>query len=221
MVIRRWPAGEDFVAGRSRCDACGVTLGWAELVPVLSFVLLRGRCRHCGAAIGWFALGVELAAFGAGAAALAADGPAPVAWADAALGWALLLAAWIDAETLLLPDMVTLPLVLAGLGVTAWQNPGALTDHAAAAAAGFTAFWLLNAGYRALRGRDGLGTGDAKLLAAAGAWLGLAALPWLVFAAAVLGIAAHAIPGATRAGRQMPFGPALAVAFFGMRLVGW
>jgi len=225
VVIRRWPAGEDFVCGRSHCDSCGVQLGVAELVPVLSFAVLRGRCRHCGAAIGWFALAIELAAFYVGALALAADGPTLAAWLDAALGWALLLAAWIDAETFILPDLVTLPLVLAGLAVTAWQAPAALTDHAAAAAIGYAGFRLLNAGYHALRGRDGLGAGDAKLLAAAGAWLGLAALPWLIFFAAALGIVAYAVAG--RIGKtldptkQIPFGPALAVTFFGLRLAGW
>jgi leader peptidase (prepilin peptidase)/N-methyltransferase len=224
-VIRRWPAGQDFVRGRSRCDSCGATLGAAELVPVLSFAVLRGRCRHCGAAIGWFALTIELAAFSAGALALAADGATPAAWFDAALGWALLLAAWIDAETFILPDLVTLPLVLAGLAVTAWQVPGALTDHAVAAAAGYAGFRVLNAGYRALRGRDGLGAGDAKLLAAAGAWLGLGALPWLIFFAAALGIIAYAVAGrigkTLQPSQQIPFGPALAVAFFGLRLAGW
>lgn len=225
VVIRRWPAGQDFVRGRSCCDACATPLGWAELVPVISFAVLRGRCRHCGAAIGWFPLAVELTALGVGAAALAADGVSPAAWIDAALGWALLLTAWIDAETYLLPDMVTLPLILAGLAVTFWQTPPALTDHAAAAAIGYAAFRLLNISYRALRGRDGMGTGDAKLLAAAGAWLGLAALPWLIFIAAILGIAAHAILGfvrnAPRLSQPIPFGPALAAAFFGLRLVGW
>jgi leader peptidase (prepilin peptidase)/N-methyltransferase len=225
VVIRRWPAGEDFVRGRSHCDTCGATLGAAELVPVLSFAALRGRCRHCGAAIGWFALAVELAAFCVGALALVADGAVAAAWIDAALGWALLLAAWIDAETLILPDLVTLPLVLAGLAVTWAQAPAALTDHAMAAAIGYAGFRLLNAGYRALRGRDGLGAGDAKLLAAAGAWLGLAALPWLIFVAAALGIIAYLMAG--RAGkpadadRPIPFGPALALAFFGLRLAGW
>jgi leader peptidase (prepilin peptidase)/N-methyltransferase len=134
----------------------------------------------------------------------------------------LLLAAWIDAETFVLPDLITLPLIVAGLAVTAGQAPAALYDHAAAAALGYLGFRGLNFCYRKLRGRDGLGEGDAKLLAAAGAWLGISALPWLIFAAAVLGIGCYGIAalgqGAARRGQQIPFGPALALAFFGLRL---
>jgi leader peptidase (prepilin peptidase)/N-methyltransferase len=221
VVIRR----RDWLFRRSACESCGVALGMAELVPVLSFLVQCGRCRHCDARIGWFAPAVELAALAAAVAALAADGPGPAAWVDAGLGWALLAAGWIDAETFILPDAITLPLVLAGLAVTWWQDPAALSDHAAAAALGYVGFRALNAGYRAWRGRDGLGAGDAKLLAAAGAWLGVLALPYVILLAGLLGLGLAGLlwlRGQALAGSQkIPFGPALAMGFFVLRLTGW
>ncbi len=219
-VIGSWfgvlagPARPGGLWRRSACAACGRVLSPAELVPLLSFAALRGRCAGCGAAIGWETPGIELAALLVGIAVVAAGGGA----ADAALGWALLLAAWIDAKTFILPDLLTLPLILAGLGVTEWQAPAALTLHAAGAALGFVSFWGLNALYRRLRGRDGLGLGDAKLLAAGGAWDGVASLPDIVLLAGLLGLAAALLLRA-RWRAPMPFGPALAAAIFAMRLV--
>lgn len=138
-------------------------------MPFVSFIALLGRCRYCGAPIGRFHFLVELAALLVAFVALAADGGGATLWLDAGLGWILLLAAWIDAETMRLPDILTLPLVLAGLAVTWRFTPWALYNHAAATALGYLGFRALNETYRAVRHRDGLGVGDAKLLAAAGA----------------------------------------------------
>jgi leader peptidase (prepilin peptidase)/N-methyltransferase len=204
---------------RSACARCGHRLTALDLIPLLSFLLLRGRCRYCGAAIGWPPLAIELAALAVAIAACLAGG---TAWINAGLGWALLAAAWIDGENLVLPDLITLPLLLAGLAVTAATDPPALFNHALAAALGYAGFRLLNALYRSWRHRDGLGAGDAKLLAAAGAWLGLAALPNLILLAALFGIAAvllrRVTHPATPANQAIPFGPALALAFFALRL---
>jgi leader peptidase (prepilin peptidase)/N-methyltransferase len=128
----------------------------------------------------------------------------------------LLTLAWIDTQHMLLPDLLTLPLVLAGLGATWLRDPDDLTNHAAAALAGYLTFRAIEVAYLRLRGRDGLGQGDAKLLAAAGAWLGLAALPTVVFTAAALGllIAAGMRAGGSRlhAASAIPFGPPLCAA---------
>jgi leader peptidase (prepilin peptidase)/N-methyltransferase len=222
-VIRRLPAGVSIARGRSRCDHCGTPLDILDLVPVASWAWHRGRCRHCGARLGWFYPAIEMAALLVAVAAVVADAGDPVRlWLDCLLGWALLTAAWIDLDHFLLPDPLTLPLIVAGLAATAWQDTAGLTDHALAAALGYLLFRAVQLIYRRIRGREGLGEGDAKLLAAAGAWLGLAALSWVVLIAALLGLAAAGIGrlaglGLTRTS-ALPFGPFLALAAFALRL---
>jgi leader peptidase (prepilin peptidase) / N-methyltransferase len=223
-VIRRLPAGIGIVGGRSRCDHCGKQLGVRDLIPILSWAANRGRCRHCGVTIGWFFPAVEIAAIVVAVAVVSVErGNAIRLWLDCALGWTLLALAWIDGEYFQLPDELTLTLLLAGLGVTAWQTPGDVPSHALAAAVGYLLFRGVGWGYRWLRGRDGLGEGDAKLLAAAGAWLGLSALGPLVLIAAVAALVAASVAAMT--GRRVtgvsmiPFGPFLAFAFFALRLV--
>lgn len=223
MLVRRWPQGRKVALARSACDHCGHCLGPLDLVPLASFALLRGRCRYCGVPIGWFHPAIELAALTIAAAAVRADGDGLQSWIDAALGWALLCAAWIDAETFRLPDLITLPLILAGLGVTGLYQPAALYDHAAAAALGYLGFRLLDQAYLAVRHRHGLGQGDAKLLAAAGAWLGLASLPYVIMTAGLLGIGMAILssrPGGLHRAQRIAFGPALALAFFLWQMFG-
>ncbi len=120
-------------------------------------------------------------------AIIAGDGDGRL-WLGAVLGWGLLALAWIDAEHFWLPDVLTLPLIVLGLGATAVLEPEAITDHALGAALGYAAFRGVDWLYRRLRGRAGLGQGDAKLLAAAGAWLGAVALPSVVLVAATFGL---------------------------------
>jgi leader peptidase (prepilin peptidase)/N-methyltransferase len=217
VLIRRLPAGEDVVRARSHCEACGRTLGPAELVPLLSFAMLRGRCRGCGGPIGLFHPAVELAALAVAIWAACLDDGARL-WADCVLGWTLLALGWIDARAMVLPDILTLPLVLAGLGWALTAEPGGLADHAAGAALGWLIFWAVSRGYKALRGRDGLGEGDAKLLAAGGAWVGWAGLGPVMLGAAVTGLAialASRVRGQSlNALTAIPFGPPLAFAIW-------
>ncbi len=174
--------------------------------------------------MGWFYPAIELAALAIAAAAYDADydaGDTLRIWIDAGLGWALLCAAWIDAETYRLPDVITLPLILAGLVVTWLDQPAAIYNHAAAAALGYASFRLLDKLYLAIRHRQGLGAGDAKLLAAAGAWLGLAALPDVVLGGGLIGIATALFMqrhGKLQRHQPIAFGPALALSFFLIRL---
>ena len=117
-----------------------------------------------------------------------------------------------------LPDLLTLPLLLLGLLSCRLLDPGALPVHAAAAALGYLAFTGLAWSYRWLRGRDGLGPGDAKLLAASGAWVGLAALPTLVLIAAVATLLVALTSRSARSNAPIPFGPGLAFSLFAVWL---
>src|SRR5262249_54072479 len=168
VVITRLPEGRPVIWGRSACKACGGTLAARDLVPLLSWLLLRGRCRRCGHALGWFYPAVGLAAFAVAAIAGAVNG-AIQGWLDFPFGWWLLAPGWIDLRRFLQPDALTLPLLVVGLVTAAVTDPGHLADHAAAALLGYLVMRIIAELYMRLRGREGLGQGDAKLLAAAGA----------------------------------------------------
>jgi len=186
-VFVRWPQGLSAMGGRSRCDGCGAALGAGELIPLLSFVIARGRCRRCGTRIDPSHLLLEIAGGLIGLAAVLAH-PQPLALATALFGWMLLLLAALDAEHHWLPDAVTLPLVPLGLGVAALELGPPLLDRLLGAVVGGGFLWLLAVGYRRLRGREGLGGGDPKLLAGIGAWVGLLQLPFVLIGAGLLGL---------------------------------
>ncbi|TSE21365.1 Type 4 prepilin-like proteins leader peptide-processing enzyme [Tepidimonas alkaliphilus] len=228
MLERRWAAecaalrGEavaeapryDLLAPRSHCPQCGTPIPWWRNVPLLSFALQRGRCAACGAPIGWRYPLVEAAtgALFAGCAWRYGLEPAALAWAGFAA--ALLALACIDWDTTLLPDDITLPLVWAGLIAAALGWTGqALPDALWGAVAGYLSLWSVYWTFKLLTGKEGMGYGDFKLLAALGAWLGWQALIPLVLVAsllgAVVGLAMKAL-GRLREGRYVPFGPFLA-----------
>jgi leader peptidase (prepilin peptidase)/N-methyltransferase len=214
-LILRLPQGRPVAWARSACDHCGHTLGPLEMIPLVSYAMSRGRCRHCGEPIGRFHPAVEAAALAITLWAVIAS-PDGMIWWSCVFGWTLLTLSWIDIRTMLLPDVLTLPLIVVGLGMTFALDPEALLDHCAAAIVGYAFLHFIAWAWRRFRGMDGLGLGDAKLLAALGAWLGLTALPSVLFLAACLGLAAAGI--AALAGRTVtrttaiPFGPFLALA---------
>jgi len=217
VVVRRLPEGRPIAWSRSYCEGCGARLGVRDLVPLFSWLAGRGRCRFCGRPLEWFYPLIELAALAVALISLFVDNGADV-WLDCLLGWWLLTLAWIDVRCWLLPDSLTLPLIIAGLAAAAAFDPEGLTDRAFGAAAGYLGLRMVALIYRALRGRDGLGGGDAKLLAAAGAWVGLRALPQVVLLAALAGLLAAACLrlSGIRLGAQsaIPFGPFLALAIW-------
>ena len=191
-------------------------------MPVLSWLWQKGRCRYCGHRLGWFYPGVELAALAVALSAVLVDGDG--AWLDCLLGWWLLTLGWIDLRRWLLPDVLTLPLVLAGLVAAAVFDPAGLMQRALGAALGYTSLAAVAALYRKLRGREGLGGGDAKLLAASGAWVGAAALPQVILLAALSALLVAAglrLTGVRlRASSAVPFGPFLALATWVVWLSG-
>ena len=223
VVIDRLPDGETIVAGRSRCARCDAVLTVRDLVPLASWLALRGQCRHCGARIGWFYPAVELAALAIAVVSVTVTRGYD-AWVAAALGWWLLALGWIDWRRFILPDALTLPLIVLGLAAAWGLAPDELWDRLAGAVCGYLLLWAVAWVYRRLRGRDGLGLGDAKLLAAAGAWVGAGGLPSVLAGAAFAALAAAG--GMMLAGRRLdrhtalPFGPFLAAATWLVWLFG-
>jgi leader peptidase (prepilin peptidase)/N-methyltransferase len=251
VCVSRWPAGESVVAPRSHCRNCGRTLTWWENIPVLSWLALRGRCRTCGVRIGIRYALVE-AAVGATWALLAwraiPDSPDNIAVSAlvraavfALLDFALIGLAALDAEHFWLPDVITLPGIVLGigasallgeLGYTAPRPFQAVLSSAEAAAAGVALILLIWGLYWLIRRKEGIGLGDAKLMAMLGAWLGFAGVILSFGIGVVLG-AMVAITVLFRgssgegswAGSKLPLGTFLCVggivsSLWGQELVG-
>lgn len=210
----RWPQGKSALAGRSRCDECGQTLRWFELVPLVSYLARGGQCARCGARIDPVHPAMELGAAAIGGLSFFLY-PSFYGLAGAVFGWALLLLAVLDIRHFWLPDRVTLPLLLTGLGVAWLLGTPPIADAAIGAGAGFLILFLIGLAYRAVRGRDGIGGGDSKLLAAIGAWLGWQILPLVILLASATGLLVvliHSISGqSTATTDRLPFGAFLAV----------
>jgi leader peptidase (prepilin peptidase)/N-methyltransferase len=208
------PARGDLVAPRSYCPACKTQLSIANLIPLVSYLAQRGKCARCGARISRRYPIVE--ALGGASALLAvwAFGWTPAALAAALFAFALIALAFIDLETGYLPDAIALPLVGAGLAANAAGLFAPFRDALIGAGAGYAAFWLVGAVYGRLRQREGLGRGDAKLLAAIGAWTGWSYLPLVVLFAAVGTLVAISVKRGVKADDAIPFGPGLCGAGF-------
>jgi leader peptidase (prepilin peptidase)/N-methyltransferase len=209
---------------RSACPHCGHVLRAWENIPVVSYVLLRGRCAKCHARVSARYPLTELATALFAALSLFAFGPTWIALVAFGLCAMLLAMSLIDFDTRYLPDSLTLPLLWAGLivnlGDTAFVP---LHEAVIGAIAGYLFLWCVYWLFRLVRGVEGMGYGDFKLLAALGAWLGWEALPQIVLlsaiAGAIFGLAATGI-GKMRFEEPLPFGPFLAAGgvitlFFG------
>jgi len=213
----------DLMMPRSACPACGHGITALENVPVLSWLALRGRCRACNAPISPRYPVVELAA---GALAVASIWQFGASWqglAACAFLWTLLALAFIDADTQLLPDDLTLPLLWGGLLANLFGLFVPLASAVIGAIAGYLVLWAVYWLFKLIRGKEGMGYGDFKLLAALGAWLGWPMLPQIVLVSSVLGAVGGILMIVLR-GRDkavpLPYGPWLAGAgvvalFFG------
>lgn len=223
VVALRFDGEASAAAGRSACAHCGRTLAWRDLIPLFSWIVARRRCRYCGERLSWFYPAIEVAAFAAALWSLVVL-PGWLAWAGAVLGWALLALAVIDAWHLVLPDEITLPLVPAGLAVAWALDPPLVFSHALGALFGFAFVAGARALYARLRGREGIGLGDAKLLAAAGAWVSWQGVPGVLLLAAAGALTGHGLrawlSGRTLGDRELPFGPYIAGAFWLVWLYG-
>jgi leader peptidase (prepilin peptidase)/N-methyltransferase len=224
LLIRRLPAGAPVAFARSACESCGVHLAVRDLVPIASWLALGRRCRYCGSALGIFYPGIEAAALGVAIWAAIALPDMLLTWTGCLLGWSLLGAAVTDIRHLVLPDVLVVPLIPAGILVHMWIVPDQWMAHAAGAVIGYVAFVAVAIIYRTIRRRDGLGLGDANLLAAAGAWVGWMGLPSVILLGAVFGLLTALVLRikGRDVGRatELPFGPALALAFWLVWLYG-
>jgi leader peptidase (prepilin peptidase) / N-methyltransferase len=180
-LTERWPAGRSPL-GRSACEACQTRLRVWDLIPVFSWVFLRGRCHSCQAPIGVRAPLVEGGAALIGVVAFAVA-PSLIGLFGAVFGWLLLILVLLDSRHFWLPDAVTLPLILCGLGVGYWDTSLSFVDRLIGAAVGYLALEMVRQVYRLVRGREGMGGGDAKLFAGIGAWLGWQLLPFVLLLA--------------------------------------
>ena len=210
---------------RSRCSNCGHSLSWYENIPVISYIFLRGKCSVCGTSFGLRYPAVELATACLFAFCAWRWGSTLTAAAWCGFSAALLALAFIDWDTTLLPDDITLPLLWAGLILSAVQlNPGVTLSAALwGAVAGYMSLWLVYWAFKLVTGKEGMGYGDFKLFAALGAWFGWTALVPIILMASVIGAVvgiAMKLSNGLREGGYVPFGPFLAAAGFTAMVFG-
>ena len=205
----------NLVVPRSACPSCGHRIGAHENIPVLSWLFLRGRCSSCGTTISARYPAVELLAGTLAVAAVMRFGPGWQAIAACGLLWSLLALTFIDADTQLLPDDMTLPLLWAGLFANLFGLFVPIQEAVIGAIAGYLSLWSVYWAFKLIRGKEGMGYGDFKLLAALGAWMGWKVLPAIVLLSSAVGaIIGIALIAFRRRDHQqpLPFGPYLAIA---------
>lgn len=237
MMDRDWAAqcaelrGEEIAPGdaltlakpRSRCPSCGHVITAMENIPLLSWLMLRGRCSACGTRIAVRYPLVELLTGLFSAACAIAFGPTLQLVGALVFVWALIALTFIDLDTQLLPDSITLPLVWAGLAINLLGGFTDLESAVTGAIAGYLVLWTVFWGFKLVTGKEGMGYGDFKLLAAIGAFLGWQVLPAVILLSSLVGAVVGIAMIALRSHRRevpIPFGPYLAAAglialFFG------
>ena len=230
VCIHRLPLGQSIVRPRSQCPACKTPIRWYHNVPLLSWILLRARCTSCGARISWRYPFVEAASGLTVLALWRVFGPDPAFAIASVFALAMIVLFFTDWDHQLLPDAVT----LSGLGIglaLAWFNPFlregggwiGIWQAAGGAALGSGLLWAVGAVYAKLRGVEGMGMGDVKMMAMVGAFTGPWGVVFTVFAAsvvgAVVGVSLIPLRGGTLKD-ALPFGCFLAPAALAALLVG-
>ena len=223
VVAIRAQAPASILWGRSACCTCRHVLGPVDLVPVFSWISLRGHCRFCGARVSTVYPILEIATVGVAAwsASLLSGW---WLWASCLFGWMLLALAVADLRYQLLPDFLTLPLLAAGLGISAVFAPEEFASSLFGAGVGLGAILLLRQTYWMLRKREGIGLGDAKLLAGIGAWVTWGGLPSVVLIAAFVALAGVLLrrpgDGSLALSDRVPFGAFLCLGAWLVWLYG-
>jgi leader peptidase (prepilin peptidase)/N-methyltransferase len=208
---------------RSRCPACGHAIAWHDNIPLLGWLRLGGRCSACRSRIPLRYPLVELLTAALFAAIGVVHGAQPIALLWCAAAAVLVALAAIDWDTTLLPDALTQPLLWAGLLAAALGATLPLADALWGAAAGYLSLWSVYWLFKLTTGKEGMGYGDFKLMAAIGAWLGWQMIVPVLLLASVIGALvgiAMKLAATLREGRYVPFGPFLAGAALVVMLAG-
>ena len=200
---------------RSRCNNCGHMITWYENVPVISWLILRGKCSTCSTAISARyplieALTALLGGFIGWQFGFSLEGAGLLLFT-----WSLIALTFIDIDHQLLPDRITLPLVWLGLLLNTQEAFTPLSSAVWGAAIGYLSLWTVYWVFKLLTGKEGMGYGDFKLLAAIGAFGGVAVLPLTILLSSVVGVVltlAISATGKRSASEPLPFGPYLAIA---------
>jgi len=229
VVIIRLPEGRSLWRPSSACTACGTSLAWHDNIPVLSFVALRGRCRTCGTEISWQYPLVELVTAIAFAAAWLAFGATADFLAAALFLAALIVITGIDLRHRIIPNVISLPGILAGLVASVASHRVSLLESLIGLFVGGGLFLTIVVTYGLVTGSEGMGLGDVKLSAMLGVFLGWKALLVALFVAILLGgTLACCLLAVGGLGRKdpIPFGPFLAAGgamalFWGERIFAW
>jgi leader peptidase (prepilin peptidase)/N-methyltransferase len=229
VCISRLPRGESIVSPPSHCPGCKTPIRFYDNVPLLSFLLLRGRCRTCRTTISWRYPIVEGLAVLVGALVLWQLGPTWSGLRAFLLGLALIAVTFIDLETQLIPDRVTLPGIGVGLALSLYPTPGGLVWAVVGCLAAGGLFYVIAVVSERLMGQEGMGGGDVKLAGMLGAFLGWPMVLVAVFLAVMAGgVGAVVLLVLRRKGRrdEIPFGPFLALggllaALWGEPLLAW
>jgi leader peptidase (prepilin peptidase) / N-methyltransferase len=211
------PEEEPFsiVRPRSRCPHCGHQIGALENIPILSYLVLGGRCKGCGKRISWRYPLVEALTAALFVFAAWHFGPGIPAIAAMLFIAAMIALTFIDFDSQLLPDSITLPLLWVGLLLNVSATFTDLTSAVLGAVAGYLALWSVYWLFKLTTGKEGMGYGDFKLLAAIGAWFGWQVLPLTILMSSLVGaLVGIALILLAKHGRNVPipFGPYLATA---------
>ncbi|MEN8163395.1 MAG: prepilin peptidase [Acidobacteriota bacterium] len=215
VVIYRVPLRRSIVSPGSACPGCGASIRWYDNIPILSWLALRARCRACGTSIGIRYPLVELAAGLLAVGTFLRWGLTVAAFEVLVFSWVCLVLALIDYDYQILPDVITYPLILFGVGMSFAGGMTWWLDSVVGAAFGALLPIAVIVLYKLIRGEEGMGWGDVKFLAGIGAVVGLAGCVWVLIVGALLGALvglALMVMGRGTAKTALPFGTFLAMA---------
>jgi leader peptidase (prepilin peptidase) / N-methyltransferase len=222
VCIHRLPRRESIATPGSRCPTCGTPIRWRHNIPLVSYLTLGGRCAACGERVSWMYPVVEFATAILFVAHYAVVGLQPLLVVRLLFTALLVALFFIDLKHRLLPNVLTIPGILAGLVASAWLPPGWVSAVIGAITGGGV-LWLIGEAYERVRGEEGMGLGDVKMLAMIGAFLGWPLMLVTMVLASVAGASAGVVLVATgRASLRyaLPFGCFLAVAALVASLAG-